>query len=64
MNYSGSSGFGKEYRERLAGQWGAADVQDAIETVKYAVKKGLIDGKRVAISGQSAGDSVSSFGCC
>ncbi|KAL7412312.1 Alpha/Beta hydrolase protein [Mrakia frigida] len=55
VNYGGSSGFGKEYRERLAGQWGIVDVQDSIETVKHCVTKGLIDGKRVAISGGSAG---------
>ena len=56
VNYGGSSGFGKEYRERLAGNWGVVDVQDSIETVKYCVKKGLIDGERVAISGGSAGE--------
>ncbi|KAG8814032.1 hypothetical protein FRC17_001312, partial [Serendipita sp. 399] len=55
VNYSGSSGYGREYRERLRGKWGVADVADAAEVVKELGAQGAIDPKRVAIRGGSAG---------
>ncbi|CAI5479615.1 unnamed protein product [Closterium sp. Yama58-4] len=48
-------GYGREYRERLHGQWGVVDVDDACSCVEYLVRAGLVDGKRVAIDGSSAG---------
>lgn len=55
VNYSGSWGFGKAYRERLDGQWGLRDVADMDAAAQYLVSEGLADPKRLLISGSSAG---------
>jgi dipeptidyl aminopeptidase/acylaminoacyl peptidase len=55
VNYGGSSGYGREYRQRLNGQWGVVDVNDCVNAARYLVDRGLVDGHRVAISGGSAG---------
>lgn len=55
VNYGGSSGYGREYRERLNGQWGVVDVDDCVNGAKYLVQRGLVDGNRLAIAGGSAG---------
>lgn len=55
VNYGGSTGYGREYRERLNGQWGIVDVDDCINGAKYLVKRGDVDGNRLAITGGSAG---------
>jgi dipeptidyl aminopeptidase/acylaminoacyl peptidase len=55
VNYGGSTGYGRAYRQRLNGQWGIVDVQDCINGAKYLVNQGLADGQRLAIRGGSAG---------
>ena len=55
VNYSGSSGFGRQFREKLNGNWGILDVADSISCAKELAKKGLIDEKRMIIKGGSAG---------
>lgn len=55
VNYGGSTGYGREYRERLDKNWGIVDVNDCINGAKYLVEKGLVDGGRMAIAGGSAG---------
>jgi dipeptidyl aminopeptidase/acylaminoacyl peptidase len=55
VNYRGSSGYGRAYQEKLAGQWGLHDVQDCIGAAQYLVERNLVDGDRMAISGGSAG---------
>ena len=55
VNYGGSSGYGRAYRERLKGQWGVLDVQDCVQAALYLVKEGLVDEKRLIIEGGSAG---------
>jgi dipeptidyl aminopeptidase/acylaminoacyl peptidase len=55
VNYGGSSGFGRAYRERLRGQWGVVDLQDAVAAVDHLAALGWVDGGRVAIRGGSAG---------
>jgi len=55
VNYGGSTGYGREYRERLNGQWGIVDVDDCINGANYLVKRGDVDGNRLAITGGSAG---------
>lgn len=55
VNYGGSTGYGREYRERLKGQWGVVDVDDCVNVAKYLVSQGLVDGERIAIRGGSAG---------
>jgi dipeptidyl aminopeptidase/acylaminoacyl peptidase len=55
VNYRGSTGYGRGYREKLNGNWGLADVEDCEAAVKYLVAQGLADPDRVAIRGGSAG---------
>ena len=55
VNYRGSTGYGRAYRERLRGQWGIVDVDDCINGAKYLAATGQIDGDRMAIRGGSAG---------
>lgn len=55
VNYRGSSGYGREYRNLLRGQWGIVDVQDCCNAAEYLVQHGLADGNRLAITGGSAG---------
>ena len=55
VNYGGSTGFGRAYRERLLGQWGVVDLNDAVAAVDYLASTGRIDGAHVAIRGGSAG---------
>jgi len=55
VNYGGSTGHGREYRNRLRGNWGIVDVDDCVNAVKYLVARGDVDPERVAIRGGSAG---------
>ena len=55
LNYRGSSGYGREYRQALQLSWGDVDVEDACAVVDYLAKQGLIDGERAFIRGGSAG---------
>lgn len=55
VNYGGSSGYGRAYRDRLIGQWGIVDVDDCANAALYCVRGGLADRKRLAIAGGSAG---------
>jgi dipeptidyl aminopeptidase/acylaminoacyl peptidase len=55
LNYGGSSGFGRAYRQRLDGQWGVVDVQDCIHGARFLVARGDVDGHRLIIRGGSAG---------
>ena len=55
VNYGGSSGYGRAYRDRLKGQWGVVDVDDCVNGACFLVERGLVDGKRLAITGGSAG---------
>ncbi len=55
INYGGSTGYGREYRERLKDRWGIVDVDDCINGALYLVRQELVDEKRMAIQGGSAG---------
>lgn len=55
VNYRGSSGYGRAYREALNGQWGVADIEDIAAGVRFLADEGLIDGSRAFIRGGSAG---------
>jgi len=55
VNYGGSTGFGRAYRERLEHNWGVVDVDDCINGCKFLVEQEMVDAKRIVISGGSAG---------
>ena len=55
VNYGGSTGYGRSYRERLAGNWGIVDVDDCVNGAKHLVDQGLVDPQRLIITGGSAG---------
>ncbi len=55
VNYGGSAGFGRAYRDALKGQWGIVDVEDCIAGARALVERGLADGERLIIRGGSAG---------
>ncbi|MEM7111860.1 MAG: S9 family peptidase [Chloroflexota bacterium] len=55
VNYGGSTGYGRSYRQRLNGTWGVLDVEDCVNAARYLAEIGEIDGERLAIRGGSAG---------
>jgi len=55
VNYRGSTGYGREYRNKLRGNWGIYDVQDAVSGAQHLVDNDKADGNRLVIIGGSAG---------
>lgn len=55
VNYGGSTGYGRAYRQRLNGQWGVVDVDDCCNGALDLARRGIVDAKRMAIRGGSAG---------
>lgn len=55
VNYAGSSGYGRQYRKSLEGNWGIFDVQDCQACALYLAEQGLVDKNKLAITGGSAG---------
>jgi acetyl esterase/lipase len=55
VNYGGSTGYGRSYRERLRRQWGVVDVEDTIAAAQALVDGGVADPNRLAVRGGSAG---------
>jgi dipeptidyl aminopeptidase/acylaminoacyl peptidase len=55
VNYGGSTGYGRPYRERLQGTWGIVDVDDCVAAAEHLAREGLVDPERLAIRGGSAG---------
>ena len=55
VNYGGSTGYGREFRQRLRGRWGVVDVDDCVNAAKFLVAAGRADGDRLVIDGGSAG---------
>lgn len=55
VNYGGSTGYGRKYRERLKGQWGIVDVNDCANGAQFLIEKGKVDREKIAIKGSSAG---------
>jgi len=55
VDYGGSTGYGRAYRQRLDGRWGIVDVDDCVNCARYLIERGEVDEKRTAIRGGSAG---------
>jgi dipeptidyl aminopeptidase/acylaminoacyl peptidase len=55
VNYGGSAGYGRAYRNRLQGQWGIVDVADCVNAAKYLAGQGAADSGRLLIRGRSSG---------
>jgi dipeptidyl aminopeptidase/acylaminoacyl peptidase len=55
VNYGGSTGYGRAYRQRLNGAWGVVDTADCINAARYLASEGSVDGDRLLIRGGSAG---------
>lgn len=58
VNYSGSTTYGREYRDRLKHNWGVKDVADCAAAAKYLIDKDLVDKNKIFIRGSSAGGLV------
>ena len=55
INYGGSTGFGREYRNLLNKNWGVVDVDDCCAAALFLVEQGLVDREKLTIQGGSAG---------
>ena len=55
LNYGGSTGYGREYRDRLRKRWGVVDVEDAAAAARFLAERGEVDSERIEITGGSAG---------
>jgi dipeptidyl aminopeptidase/acylaminoacyl peptidase len=55
LNYGGSTGYGRPYRELLNGSWGVVDVEDCIAVARHLASEGRVDADRLCVSGGSAG---------
>ncbi len=58
VNYAGSTGYGRAYRERLRGTWGVADIEDCVAGARHLADTGVVDGSRLGVRGGSAGGYV------
>lgn len=58
VNYRGSTGYGRAYRESLDGSWGVTDVADCVDVARHLADRGRVDGDRMAVRGHSAGGLV------
>lgn len=58
VNYRGSSGFGKCYRDRLQGKWGEIEVDDIYSAAEHLIKREIADKERIAVLGNSSGGTT------
>ena len=54
VDYGGSTGYGRDYRRRLEGQWGVVDLEDCVAGARWLAEQGLVDADRLTIRGGSA----------
>lgn len=64
VNYGGSTGYGRPFRELLQGRWGIVDVEDAVAAAEHLAGEGLVDGDQLAIRGGSAGGFTTLAALC
>ncbi len=55
VNYRGSTGYGREYRQALKGNWGVADVDDCLSGALHLAEKDLVDREKMVVMGSSSG---------
>jgi dipeptidyl aminopeptidase/acylaminoacyl peptidase len=55
VDYAGSTGYGREYRHSLWGQWGVVDAHDCVDAATFLAAQGQVDGTRMAVRGTSSG---------
>jgi len=55
LNYGGSTGYGREYRDLLQDSWGIVDVEDTMEAARWLADQGMVDPERLCVAGGSAG---------
>jgi dipeptidyl aminopeptidase/acylaminoacyl peptidase len=58
VNYRGSTGYGRAYRDKLKGTWGLVDIEDCVDAARHLAERGLADPDRLAVTGGSAGGFV------
>jgi dipeptidyl aminopeptidase/acylaminoacyl peptidase len=64
VNYRGSTGFGRRYRDLLRGEWGVADVEDCLAAARHLARTGRVDPRRCVIRGGSAGGFTALAALC
>ena len=64
VNYRGSTGFGRTYRDLLQGEWGRLDVEDCLAAARHLAAEGLVDPARCVIRGGSAGGFTTLAALC
>jgi len=64
VNYGGSTGYGRPFRDLLQGTWGIVDVEDAVAAAEHLAEEGLVDGDQLAIRGGSAGGYTTLAALC
>jgi dipeptidyl aminopeptidase/acylaminoacyl peptidase len=64
VNYRGSTGYGRAYRDALHGAWGIADVEDCVAVARHLVAAGTVDAERLGIRGGSAGGFTTLAALC
>ncbi|WP_426571804.1 alpha/beta hydrolase family protein [Aquihabitans sp. McL0605] len=64
VNYGGSTGYGRPYRDLLQGQWGIVDVEDAVAAAHHLATEGFVDPDQLAIRGGSAGGYTTLAALC
>jgi dipeptidyl aminopeptidase/acylaminoacyl peptidase len=62
LNYGGSTGYGRDYRDRLRGRWGEVDVEDSAAAARFFAERGDVDALRIEITGGSAGGYTTLLG--
>ncbi len=64
VDYGGSTGYGREYRERLRGRWGVVDLADCVNAARHLARSGVVDDSRLVIRGGSAGGYTTLCALC